>query len=51
MRRDDEGVAAALIVTRWLHLAASPVLALMALMTLVLDSGMPNALCSAAAGT
>jgi hypothetical protein len=47
-RRDDEGIAAASVVAKWLRLAAAPTFAGMALLTVVLDSGLPNALCSAA---
>ena len=43
-RPDDGG--AALVVARWLHLAAAPTFALMALSTLVLDDGAPMALCA-----
>ncbi|WP_298261596.1 hypothetical protein [Bradyrhizobium sp.] len=48
-RHVDEGVAAP-VVTRWLHLAAAPTFAIMALSTLVLDSSAPMALCSSGAG-
>jgi hypothetical protein len=48
MRGDDKSVATAPAIARWLHLAAAPTFAVMALATLVLDSGPPNALCSAA---
>jgi hypothetical protein len=37
-------------MTRWLHLAAAPTFAVVALSTIVLDSGAPNALCAAAGG-
>ena len=48
-RRDDESVVAP-AVARWLHLAATPTFAIMALSTLVLDGRAPMALCSGAAG-
>ena len=51
VRHDDEGVAAAEVVAKWLRLAAAPTFAVMALSTLILDSGAPNANCSAAAGS
>ena len=47
-RGDDEGVVAAPAMAKWLRLAATPTFAVMALLTVVLDSGLPNALCSAA---
>ena len=47
-RSEDEGVIAGLFAGRWLRLAAAPTFAIMALLTVVLDSGVPNALCSAA---
>jgi hypothetical protein len=47
-RADDEGVVTALNTAKWLRLAAAPVFAIMALLTVVLDSGLPNALCLAA---
>ena len=37
-------------MTRWLHFAAAPTFAAMALSTLVLDSAAPNALCAATGG-
>ena len=46
-RRDDED-ATALMLAKWLHFAAAPTFAVMALLTVILDSGLPNALCSAA---
>ncbi len=46
-RRDGED-ATALMLAKWLHFAAAPTFAVMALVTVVLDSGLPNALCSAA---
>ncbi len=48
MPRGDES-AAALVVARWLHLAAAPTFAIMALSTLVLDRHAPMMLCSSAA--
>jgi len=47
-RSEDEGVMAGLVAGRWLRLAAAPSFAIMAFLTVVLDSGVPNALCSAA---
>jgi hypothetical protein len=35
---------------KWLHLAAAPTFAVMAVSTLVVDSSAPNALCSASGG-
>ena len=49
-RGDDESVATA-VIARWLHLAAAPTFAVMALSTLVLDSGPPNAFCAGAGGS
>lgn len=45
-QRDDKDVAARLAAAKWLHLAAAPTFAIMALSAL--DSGQPNAFCSAA---
>ena len=45
-RRDAEGVVSALII--WLHFAAAPTFAIMALLTIVLDNSPPNAFCAAA---
>lgn len=42
--REDGGVAA-LVIAKWLHLAAAPTFALMAISTLVLDDSAPMALC------
>jgi hypothetical protein len=47
-RVDHQGVVAAWATAKWLRLAAAPTFAGMALLTVVLDSGLPNALCSAA---
>ncbi len=47
-RFDHQGVVAAWATAKWLRLAAAPTFALMALLTVVLDSGLPSALCSAA---
>jgi hypothetical protein len=47
-RSDDGGVVTALTTAKWLRLAAAPTFAFMALLTVVLDSGLPNALCLAA---
>ena len=45
---DDGGVVGTLVIAKWLHLAAAPTFTIMALLTAGLDSGPPNALCSAA---
>jgi hypothetical protein len=42
------GVVAASTMTKWLRLAAAPTFTIMALLTVALDAGSPNALCSAA---
>jgi hypothetical protein len=39
---------AGLVTGRWLRLAAAPSFAIMALLTVALDSSLPNALCLAA---
>jgi predicted NBD/HSP70 family sugar kinase len=44
---DDQGAAAALVVARWLGLAAAPTFAIMALLTVVIGGGAPDMLCSA----
>ncbi len=41
---DDEGIVAASVMAGWLYLAAAPTFAIMALLTVVFDSGLPNAL-------
>ncbi len=46
-RADEESAVAGLVAGRWLRLAAAPSFAIMALLTAVLDNGLPNALCSA----
>ena len=46
-RFDNSGTVAALAIAKWLRLAAAPALAVMALLTRLLDSGAPVALCSA----
>jgi hypothetical protein len=43
--------AAALVMTGWLRLAATPICLIMAISTLILDRGAPNTLCSAAAAS
>ena len=50
-RGDGESVAAARVIAGWLHLAAAPTFAVMALSTVILDGGPPNALCVAAGGS
>jgi hypothetical protein len=47
-RFDRQGVVAAWAMAKWLRFAAAPTFAVMALLTVVLDSGLPSALCSAA---
>jgi hypothetical protein len=44
-RCDDGGVVTALTTAKWLRLTAAPTFAIMALLTVVLDSGPSNALC------
>jgi hypothetical protein len=46
-RADDGGAMAGLVMVKWLRLAAAPSFAIMALLTVALDSGQPNALCIA----
>jgi hypothetical protein len=47
---DSKGAVASLVMANWLRLAAAPTFASMALLTVVLDEGLPNALCSTAGG-
>jgi hypothetical protein len=49
-RRDDKKAVAASAIARWLHLAAAPTFAVMAMSMLVLDGGSPSALCGGAGG-
>ena len=46
-RFDGRRVAAAWAMAKWLRFAAAPTFAVMALVTIVADSGLPDALCSA----
>jgi hypothetical protein len=46
-RGNGENVAVAPVIARWLHLAAAPTFAIMALLTTVHDHSQPNLLCSA----
>ena len=46
-RGEGESIVAAPDTARWLHLAAAPTFAVMALSTVVLDSGGQGALCAA----
>jgi hypothetical protein len=46
-RCDDESAVAALVVAKWLRLAAAPTFMIMALLAVVLDRGASNGLCSA----
>ena len=45
-RFDNSGVVAALVMAKWLRLAAAPAFVVMALLTTLFDSGAPVALCS-----
>jgi hypothetical protein len=46
-RGDGESdVVTAPVIAKWLHLAAAPTFAIMALLTAVHDHGQPNLLCS-----
>ena len=47
---DGKGAAATLVMAKWLRLAAAPTFAIMALLTVVFDGSVPNALCSTADG-
>ena len=47
-QRDQMGVVTASAVAEWLSFAAAPTLAIMALVTFVLDDRLPNAFCTAA---
>jgi hypothetical protein len=49
--RDDAGAPAALGITKWLCLAATPTFAMMALLTSVLGGGSMELLCSAGHGS
>jgi hypothetical protein len=44
---DGKTTVATLVMVKWLRLAAAPTFAIMALLTVALDSGLPNALCIA----
>ena len=46
-RADDGGAMAGLVMVKWLRLAAAPSFAIMALLTVVLENSLPNALCLA----
>jgi hypothetical protein len=46
-RADEESAVAGLVAGKWLRLAAAPSFAIMALLTVVLDDGLQNALCLA----
>ena len=46
-RHDSESAVAALVVSKWLRLAAAPTFTIMALLAVVLDGGAANGLCSA----
>jgi hypothetical protein len=47
-RHDDQRVVPAWAMAKWLRLAAAPTFVAMTLLTVFLDNGPPNALCSAA---
>jgi hypothetical protein len=47
-RFDGRSVVAAWAMARWLRFAAAPTFTVMALLTVVADTGLPSALCSAA---
>jgi hypothetical protein len=47
---DDDGIVAASVMANWLRLAAAPTFTIMALLTVVLDNRLPNALCLATGG-
>jgi hypothetical protein len=47
-RYDGKTTVATLVIVKWLRLAAAPSFAIMALLTVALDSSLPNALCLAA---
>jgi hypothetical protein len=49
--RDDAGATAALGITKWLCLAATPTFAFMALLTSVLGGGQMELLCAAGHGS
>jgi hypothetical protein len=49
-RGDDNGIVAASVIASWLRLAAAPTFTIMALLTVVLDNRLPNALCLATGG-
>jgi hypothetical protein len=49
-RCDNQGAVAGLLLAKWLRFAAAPTFTIMALLTAVPDSGLANALCSAAGG-
>ena len=50
-RRDNEGVVAELVIAKRATFAAAPTFAIMALLTVVFDSGSPSVLCSTASGS
>ena len=47
-RRDETSVVTASAAAKWLRFAAAPTFLIMALLTIVLDGGSPNELCTAA---
>ena len=47
-RRDETGVVTASAAAKWLSFAAAPTFTIMALLTVILDNGLPNAFCTAA---
>jgi hypothetical protein len=46
-RYDGKTTVTTLVMVKWLRLAAAPSFAIMALLTVALDSSLPNALCLA----
>ena len=47
---NDDGIVVASVMANWLRLAAAPTFTIMALLTVVLDDRVPNALCLATGG-
>jgi hypothetical protein len=45
-RRDEVSVLTASAAAKWLSFAAAPTFAIMAVLTIVLDNSVPNALCA-----
>jgi hypothetical protein len=47
---NNDGIVVMLVMANWLRLAAAPTFTIMALLTVVLDNRLPNALCLATGG-